>query len=378
MVNQVEGVKASGKDANKKQHLRFNHKDQAEFYPVLRQRVNQYFEEKNISRHYNSRMIIKTVLILSLYAVTYAMLLSNQFSPTVLLLLAIVHGFATACIGLNIAHDAVHGAYTAGTKWNKVIGTSFNIIGANDFMWKCSHNVMHHSHTNIVNYDADIDQIPLIRLNPHQDLWWIHRFQHIYIFFFYSLTSIAWVFARDYAEFFHPKVDGKGKADRPVLEFLRMVFFKCIYYTVFLIIPFMVMDIPWHYFLIGFVVMHLVEGITLALIFQLAHVIEGTDFPLPDEKGKIDHSWAAHQLYTTANFGCKNDFLNYICGGLNFQVEHHLFPTICHVHYKHIAPIVEQTAKEYGLPYHNYPTYFSALKSHIDILKVFGRTSPAT
>jgi len=373
MVNQVEGTHLSGKEAKKKPNLKFNHKDQAEFYPTLRKRVNQYFEERNLSKHYNGRMVFKTVLIFTLFFLTYALLLSNQFSPGMLLVIAMAHGFFTACIGLNIAHDAIHGAYTSGTTWNKVIGTSFNIIGANDFMWKCSHNGMHHSHTNIVDYDADIDQIPLIRLNPHQDLWWIHRFQHIYIFAIYSLTSIAWVFARDYAEYFHPKVNGKAKTDRPVFEFLRMVFFKCIYYTFFVAIPFMVMDIPWQYFVFGFVIMHLVEGLTLALIFQLAHVIEGTSFPRPDDKGRIDHSWAAHQLYTTANFGCKNDFLNYICGGLNFQVEHHLFPTICHVHYKHIAPIVEQTAKEYGLPYNNHPTYFGALNSHIKQLKIFGR-----
>ncbi|MEO1515465.1 MAG: acyl-CoA desaturase [Bacteroidota bacterium] len=353
--------------------LRFNRKDQKEFYPELRRRVNHYFEKNQISKHCDARMISKTVLILSVFALTYALLLSNLFSPLYLLMLAIVHGFFTALIGLNIAHDAVHGAYTQSPRLNKLIGLSFNIIGANDFMWKCSHNVMHHSHTNIVDYDADIDQIPLIRLNPHQDLWWIHRFQHIYIFFFYSLTTIAWVFIRDYAEFFHPKVNGKGRAEKPTQEFLRMVFFKCLYYTIFLVIPFLVIDVPFWYFVIGFVAMHLVEGITLALIFQLAHVIEGTDFPLPDEQGKLEKSWAAHQLYTTVNFGCKNDFLNYICGGLNFQVEHHLFPTICHVHYKAIAPIVEQTAKEFGLPYHNYPRYRDALGSHVRILKQFGR-----
>lgn len=317
-------------------------------------------------------MIFKTIVTLSVYVTTYILLLSNQFSPNVLLMIAVVHGFFTAMIGLNIAHDAIHGAYATSPRGNRILGSSFNLIGANDFMWKCSHNGMHHSHANIVGYDADIDQIPVIRLHPHQDLWWIHRFQHFYIFFFYSLTSIAWVFARDYVEYFHPKINGKNKTVRPVRELLRMVLYKFIYYSLFVAIPFMVMDIPWQYFVIGFVIMHLVEGLTLALIFQLAHVTEGTNFPQPDDDGKIDHCWAAHQLYTTANFGCKNDFLNYICGGLNFQIEHHLFPAICHVHYKHIAPIVEQTAKEYGLPYNKHPTYFGALNSHIRQLKEFG------
>jgi len=372
MVKTIERNKVP---VNERPNLRFNHKDKPDFYATLRKRVNAYFEETQLSKHYNGKMVFKTIFILTVFFATYGLLLSNNFAtqPGILLAIAIVHGFFTALIGLNIAHDAIHGAYAKTPFWNKVIGTSFNFIGANDFMWKTSHNGMHHSHTNIVDYDADIEQIPLIRLNPHQDLWWIHRFQHIYIFVLYSFTSIAWVFARDYAEYFHPKVNGKGKTDKPVWEFVRMVLFKLFYYTFFVVVPFIVMDIPWQYFVIGFVVMHLVEGLTLALIFQLAHVIEGTDFPLPDANNKIDHSWAAHQLYTTANFGCKNDFLNYICGGLNFQVEHHLFPTICHVHYKQIAPIIEATAKEYGLPYNNHPTYFGALGSHIRQLKTFGR-----
>ena len=146
-----------------------------------------------------------------------------------------------------------------------------------------------------------------------------------------------------------------------------------VYYFFFLVIPFMVIDLPWQYILIGFIILHMVEGIALALVFQLAHIVEGTHFPSPDEKGMLGSSWETHQMYTTADFACENRFVNYFFGGLNFQIEHHLFPHICHVHYTAIAPIVKQTAEEFNLPYYSHPTYFGAIGSHIRMLKKFGR-----
>ncbi len=365
---------AAIKEGNTKETVvKFSRKDKTDFFPTLRKRVDQYFKENNLSKHANSTMIIKTIFILTGFVGTYLLLLSNWFSVGQMLVLAILNGLFTALIGLNITHDAMHGSYSSNKNVNYIIGLCFNIIGANDYMWKISHNVMHHTFTNVPGQDADIDQVPVLRLNPQQELWWIHRFQYIYTFFFYALTSIAWVFVRDFAEYFHPKVAGYKRTDKPVREFLRMIFFKIIYYILFLVIPFMVIDLPWHYILIGFIILHMVEGIALALVFQLAHVVEGTHFPSPDEDGQLGTSWEVHQMYTTADFACENKLVNYFFGGLNFQVEHHLFPHICHVHYTAIAPIVKQTAEEYGLPYYSHPTYFGAIRSHIRMLKKFGR-----
>ena len=352
--------------------IKFTNQHDTNFYVTIKRRVDQYFKETGKSKKANGVMIRKTLFILSIFALTYILLISNLFSPGWLLVLAIIHGFFTALIGLNITHDAMHGAYSSKPKVNYRIGLFFNLIGANDYMWKISHNLLHHSFTNIADHDADIDQLPVLRLNTKQELWWIHRFQYIYVFFFYSLTTIAWVFFRDFAEFFHPKVNGYKRSERPAREFGRMILFKSIYYLIFVGIPFLVIDLPWQYILFGFIVMHLVEGITLALVFQLAHIVEGTEFPLPDEEGNMESSWAAHQMETTADFACENEWCNYLFGGLNFQIEHHLFPNICHVHYKNLAPIVRETAYEFGLPYHEHKTYIGALQSHIKTLKEFG------
>ena len=252
--------------------IKFSKSDRADFYSTIKKRVDAYFEETNQSRKANGVMIRKTTFILFFFVATYLLVISNIFSPAVMLMLAIAHGFFAALIGLNITHDAMHGAYSHKPKVNYRIGLFFNMIGANDYMWKISHNVLHHSFTNIADHDADIDQIPVLRMNTKQDLWWIHRFQHIYVFFFYCLTTIAWVFFRDFAEFFHPKVNGYKRTKTPVREFSRMVFFKVIYYSVFVALPFILIDLPWQQILLGFLIMHFVEGMTLALVFQLAHI----------------------------------------------------------------------------------------------------------
>ncbi len=353
--------------------ITFDKKELADFYPEVRRRVDAYFQSKNISKHANGAMIAKTVFILSVFIGSYLLLLSNLFSPGVLLLLAIVNGFFTALIGMGIAHDAIHGAYSANPLVNKAMGAWFNIVGANDYVWMITHNVIHHTYTNIPDHDADIDQIPIIRLNPNQELWPIHRFQYIYVFLFYPLASLSWVFLKDYRKFFQDRIGGYDNSRHPRKEMFRLFFFKALYYTLFLVLPFTIIELPWYYILLGFLALHFTEGLTLALVFQLAHTVEGTAFPSPDENGKIANSWAAHQMYTTANFARKNPLANFLFGGLNFQIEHHLFPRICHIHYRHIAPIVQQTAREYGLPYIENETFIGAIASHIQVLKKFGR-----
>ena len=352
--------------------ITFNKKHPSDFYPVIKQRVREYFLSNNISKHANGAMIFKTTFILSIYVLSYILLVCNIFNLWLLLVLAGIHGFFTALIGLNIAHDAIHSSYSSNKTINKNLGILFNIIGANDYMWNISHNLVHHTFTNIPDHDDDINQIPILRLNPKQNLWWIHRFQHFYALFLYPLSSITWVFIKDYKKFFSAKIGGHVN-NHPRQEYFRLFFYKFLYYTIFLIIPLIVIALPWWQILLGFLFLHLIEGATLSFVFQLAHISEGLEFPEPDNKGYIENSWAIHQLHTTSNFATKSKLANLICGGLNFQIEHHLFPRVCHIHYDKIAPIVEQTAKEYGLPYYSNTNYLGAIRSHLSSLKLMGR-----
>jgi linoleoyl-CoA desaturase len=356
--------------------VKFAKADQPDFYSTLNKRVEEYFTSHKLSKNANWVMRFKTFFFLAIPISAYLVLILNPNPLLVQFILWAVLGFFTAFIGLNISHDAIHGALSKHKNVNKVLSYTFNIIGANAYMWSIMHNIVHHTYTNIDGHDEDIESVPLLRVSPHQKLLKINRYQYWYAFLLYGLGSLSWVFVKDYVKFFKKKIGNYENKKHPRIEYFNLFFFKLVYYTIFLVLPLIFINASWWQILLGFLVLHFCEGVTMAVIFMLAHVVEETDFPLPDERGNIQNSWAVHQLYTTADFGRGNDVLNFFCGGLNFQVEHHLYPRICHVHYKAISGIVEKTAGEYNLRYNANPSFHGAILSHIRLLKRLGRKEP--
>lgn len=353
--------------------LTFSNKPLSEFYPEVRRRVDEYFASRRISPHANAAMIAKTIFILLMYAGSYIAIVSNTLPPFLMLILAAVCGFFSSMIGLNIAHDAIHGSYSANPKVNRILGTLFNIVGANDYVWKVKHNIVHHTYTNVPEHDDDINQVGLLRFSPSKSLKKIHRFQYIYIFLLYPLATMSWVLAKDYVNFFRKSFGWYDNSTKPMKEIFRLFFYKLLHYAIFIVLPFILIELPWYQILIGIILMHLVAGFMISFVFQLAHLVEGTDFPEPTAEGVIEKPWAVHQMYTTADFARKSPLALFLFGGLNFQIEHHLFPKICHIHYQKIAPIVEQTALEFNLPYIDNKTFMSASRSHVRLMKKFGR-----
>ncbi|WP_225975162.1 fatty acid desaturase family protein [Anseongella ginsenosidimutans] len=318
-------------------------------------------------------MVFKTVFFIALTVVLYALILTGLFPLFVQLMLAIALGVTMAFVGFNICHDALHGAYSSNKKVNKGLGLLFNIIGANGYLWGITHNIVHHTYTNIPGHDEDIEIAPgLIRVSPEDKANKIQRYQHIYAFFLYGFTSLSWFFRKDYVKFFKKRI-GNKETKHPRIEYFNLFFYKIIYYSLFIVIPLLVLDITWWQFLIGYLAMNFAEGYVLGLVFQLAHVVEDTNFPHPDSEGNIQEAWAVHQMMTTANFAGRSNLAHFLCGGLNLQIEHHLFPKICHIHYKGLSGIVKETALEFGLPYHENRNFFSALRSHYFLLKRMGK-----
>ena len=352
-------------------------KKEFDFYTTLNKRVDEYFIHNKISKNANWVMVFKTFFYLGVLTTAYLILIFGNNPLTIQFLLWSILGFFTAFVGLNISHDAIHGSLSRHKSVNKILSYSFNIIGANAYLWGIMHNIVHHTYTNIDGHDEDIESVPLLRVCPHQKLMKIHRYQYWYAFLFYGFGSLAWVFIKDYKKFFKKKIGNYDNKKHPPIEYFNLFFFKAVYYTIFLVLPLILIHATWWQILLGFFTLHFCEGITMAVIFMLAHVVEETDFPLPNAQGNIDNSWAIHQLYTTADFGRENDILSFFCGGLNFQVEHHLYPRICHVHYKHISHIVKETAEEYNLRYNANPSFRGAIMSHIRFLKKLGRNETA-
>ncbi|MCU0450795.1 MAG: acyl-CoA desaturase [Bernardetiaceae bacterium] len=351
---------------------KFIERQKTGFYNTLRKRVDAYFIENQISKHANGLMVFKTVLFMGGFLGLYLVILLGNLSPAVSLLLATVLGVFGAMVGFNVSHDAIHGAYSSRRWVNQLISFSFNIIGASPYVWKLTHNLVHHTYTNIPGHDEDIDVAPgMVRLSPDDKLNYAQRFQHYYAFLLYGLASVSWVLRKDFKKFFQKQI-GNHVNKHPRIEYVKLFGFKAMYYVMFIVLPLVVMPISFGQWVLGFLVMHLAQGLVLGLVFQLAHVVEDCAFPAPNAEGNIEEAWAVHQMQTTANFGRKSWFTNFFCGGLNMQVEHHLFPTVCHVHYGAISDIVKNTAEEFGVPYLENTSFWTALQSHYRMLRRLG------
>ncbi|MFD2932881.1 fatty acid desaturase family protein [Spirosoma flavum] len=357
--------------------LKFKDKNRSQFFATVRKRVDTYFTEEALSPHANGAMWTKASFFLVGYAFIYGLILSNQFGLWTMLGLAIVLGMFAAFIGFNVSHDGLHGSFSSRSWVNRMAGNSFYLLGANPYVWKITHNIVHHTYTNIPGHDEDIEIAPgLVRLDPDEKLRPWHRYQHWYTIPLYSLASLSWVFRKDYVKFFKSKIGHHDNSSHPRSEYVKLFVSKAIYYFFFLVLPFLVLDLTWWQLVVGFVLMHVAEGLVLGLVFQLAHAVEGTAFPTPDEQGDIQEAWAIHQMNTTANFAPDSSVAAFFCGGLNRQIEHHLFPRICHIHYPAIAGIVKSTAHEFGLPYLENRSFTSALVSHFRLLRKLGRPVP--
>ncbi|WKN43291.1 fatty acid desaturase family protein [Tunicatimonas pelagia] len=356
-----------------KASAKFIDQGQSDFFPVLRKKVNHYFKDNQITRYGNREMIIKSVVLITVYLGTYLAVLLLSVNPWFLLPLAILMGVTQAGIGMSVMHDALHGSYSSNPIINRWVGYSTYFVGGNPFVWKIQHNVFHHTYTNVHGLDEDIKTKIVLRLSHHASLRWIHRYQYIYAFFLYGFNTLFFTIS-DFIKLLNYHRMGMIKRQKSALwvELAKLIFTKLLYIFFLVVLPIWVTPLFWWQVLIGVLAMHIVSGYILTLIFQMAHIVEGVDQPLPNAEGDIDNAWAIHQLDTTANFARNNRLLNWYVGGLNFQIEHHLFPNICHVHYPKISRIVEQTAKEFQLRYQVMPTFVQGLQSHIIMLRSLG------
>lgn len=355
--------------------VQFSKEHNIEFYKVLRSRVNAYFKINNISRYGNWKMYLKTILILLLYIVPYILILTVAENLWFVFSMWLLAGVGTAGIGMCIMHDANHGAYSKNPIVNTVLGFLLNMVGGSDVNWRIQHNVLHHTYTNVDGMDEDIDVGGLMRFSPNQPRAKAHKYQHLYAWFLYGLMTLNWFFRKDVKQAIRYKKQGlietQNMSFKKVMTILLIS--KVVYFFLIFVLPFIFAPVAWYISVIGFVMMQFTAGLFLSVVFQSAHVLPRSNYPVPDESGNIKADWAVNQLYNTANFAPNSKLLSWYVGGLNFQVEHHLFPNVCHVHYKEISKIVKATALEYNLPYYSYATFTGAIKDHIILLKRLGR-----
>jgi linoleoyl-CoA desaturase len=360
------------------QKIKFTNPEKSTFFPTLRQRVDQHFSSNNICKSGGSGIVYKALFMLSLYLVPYMLIMTGYFSDITMILLSVVMGLGIAGVGMSVMHDAIHGSLAKSNTLNKIFGASIYFLGGNAYNWEVQHNRLHHTYTNIHEIDEDITGKFLLRLSFQEKQRFIHKFQHIYAFFLYSLMTFSFLW-KDFKEIslFNRMSESGLTKPFPRKELALLIVTKIAYVIFICIIPLVFTSITFGQWVIGFLVMHCTAGMILSTVFQMAHVVEGTDQPTPDSTGCVENAWAVHQLQTTSNFAGRNRILSWYIGGLDYQIEHHLFPSISHVHYHSLSPIVRETAREFGLEYNAKPNFINALRSHVRMLRNMGTQSVA-
>ncbi|WP_017711555.1 fatty acid desaturase family protein [Prochlorothrix hollandica] len=315
-------------------------------------------------------MIGKAAIILGGYIASYVALVffcSNLW-------LAIALGFVLSqfyvMVGFGIQHDGTHESFSR-HKWvNRLAGMGLDFLGASSTMWKYRHNFVHHTYTNIAHVDDDLETLNILRLSPHHDWKPWHRFQHLYCFLVYGILAVFWIYVSDFQKLQSGKLGKYNIPDFSVADKVVLFGGRILFISYSMILPSFFH--PFWQVVVANALILMVVGINLSLVFNLAHVTGDNEYPQP-ENGEIENEWAIHQVVTAANFAAHNPWVSWYTGGLNCQIEHHLFPTICHIHYPRLCKIVEQTCGEFGVPYVSYPTVMEALACHLQFLKDLGQ-----
>jgi linoleoyl-CoA desaturase len=341
------------------------------FHADLKARVAAYFDHTGREQHGGWAIRFKTAILGAWLLGSYALLLFADVGPGSVALLTISIGLAMAGIGFGVMHDANHGSYSKSPLLNRVMGFSMDMLGASSHIWRHKHNILHHTYTNIAGHDTDIEASAMLRLAPSQPRRRFHRFQHLYIWILYAVFPLKWWFLDDSRELASGRIASHSFPPARGWALLLALAGKAAFIGWAFALP-LYLHPTWKLvplWLLGVATL----GVVTSVVFQLAHCVSRAGFPEADGGGQMEAGWAEHQIATTVDFARGNRVLGWYLGGLNFQVEHHLFPRICHVHYPAVAAIVEETCSEHGVVYSAEPTFWSALASNLRWLREMGR-----
>ncbi|MBM3445953.1 MAG: acyl-CoA desaturase [Bacteroidetes bacterium] len=352
----------------------FNNK-QKEFFNALKQEVDAYFERNAIKKTGNWKLYAKTAILIPSAIGIYLLLMFVSMHWALSSFLWVAFGLNMSAIGFNIMHDACHGSFSTRGWVNELFGLTNNFLGGNAFLWKLKHNIIHHTYTNVDGVDDDINNMPFMRQCSTQPWKPMHQFQSIYMFFLYGFTSL-FMFFMDYVKYFSKKIYSTPLKKMDVKEHIIFWGGKIFFILFYIGIP--IFLIGWKAWLIGFLISQFTLGLTLAIVFQLAHVVEHAEFESAGiDPVKIENEWAIHQVKTTANFAFSNKLITWFVGGLNYQIEHHLFPRISHIHYPAISKIVRETCAQFELNYIYFPSTRAAVASHVRFMNQMGQRPAA-
>lgn len=338
------------------------------FFEEVKKEVAAYFETNNKNMHGNTEMFTKFFLWIVAWMGTWYLIIVFKETFWLAVMVGVAHMFTHVMIAFNIAHDANHNAMFKSKKKNIIVGYIIELLGCSRKMWVLSHNQEHHTFVNIHKHDNNIDGYNLLRLCPH-DKWAPHfKFQWLYAPFIYGLATVNYATFRDIKLLFRYT----KSHDLSVRFYLEFIVFKIIYYSYLFIIPILVFHVDYKIIITYFLIGHFFNGLFLTIIFVTGHLVEDTTYPSVEENA-INTNWAVHVISSTCDYSTKTNFMQWLIGGINLHVAHHLFPKICHVHYKHISPIIRKIAIDHGYQYKEITTFKSAVISHFKLLRELGQ-----
>jgi len=349
----------------------FNPSEHSKFRSVLKKRVNEYFTINGISPYATTGMKLKVLFFFILSVSLYILILFSRFPPFILLLIAIAFGVSLVLFALNVAHDASHDAFSVNPKVNRFLSWSWNLVGLSGYAWNLKHNYAHHGFPNVADHDTDIEQGFFLRYNPTMKHRKLHHVQHLYLPFLYSLTVLFLIFIKDFQFYKMHRFGNKTIEKHPISEYVILILTKLFYLTYAIIIPAIVLDIPFWQIIIGFLAMIMTAGLLISLILTPPHVTRGSYFTKSNESGMVSFDWATHQIETCLDFGANNIFFSGLFGGQPCHSIHHLFPKIAHAHYPALTRILRETAVEFGVQYRN-RSWGKAIREHFAYIRELG------
>jgi len=355
------------------QKIRFTQDPRDQFYDVVKEKVDRYFKENNLSRHATAGMVVKVITIFLVLVASYAIIISNRFSAWQMLPFAILIPVCSTMLIYNLAHDAVHNTFSK-HRWvnNWLFTLCFGLIGDNGNLWKLRHVQSHHNYVNMPDLDIDIEVISLLRFSEKWEYKKYHKYQHLYAPFIYLFYSLYWVTVSDFKYLFKNNILNLIKIRNPNKEFRIWVAAKIFYYGTFIVIPMLVLSIPWWQILLGFVIAHAANSAFILIALLGTHLFDDASWTWPDKTGLVyEHGWAVHQVENCQDFSTSNKFVTGLLGGENTHTAHHLFPKVAHAHYIPITKIIKEEARKYNIDYHE-TTLLDGLVSHYRMLKKFG------
>lgn len=343
----------------------------SDFQIELRRRVDELFQSTGRRKRDCPQMYAKTFILLVSLAATYTLLIVAAQTWWQSIPLSILLGLNLAAIGFNIQHDGGHQAYSNSVWVNKLMSMTLDLIGGSSYNWHWKHSVFHHTYVNITKHDTDLDIGIFGRLTPHQKHFPFHRWQHYYLWLLYGLIAIRWHFYDDFHNVLLGRISERRYPRPTGWDLVVFLAGKAIFFILAFVIP--LQFHPLWVVLSFYCLTMFVLGLFLSVVFQLAHTVEEAAFLVPQHDTKqIDNAWAIHQVETTVNFSKHNPVMTWLLGGLNFQVEHHLFPKICHVNYPFMSKVVMETCQEFGVNYVQHPSFWAGMTSHFRWLRRMG------